>query len=103
RRTLCAADLPGNAGRKPQAGFRISRTQCLPDDLLIVRPKRGLIEKRDQDSGLRLEDGIHALGRYLRPLRDRFDGHSGITFTLQELPGGLDDAPTGVARLAQTN
>src|SRR5260370_748535 len=48
-----------------------------------VGPKGRLIEELDENSGLGLEYRIHALGRYLRPLRDGLDGHSGIAFALQ--------------------
>ncbi len=96
-------DLPGNASREPQTNFRVARAQCLPDGVLVIGPKCGLIEKFDEDSRLRLEEGIHALSRYLRPPRDRVDGHSGVAFPLQELPGGFDDAAPGVACLALAN
>jgi hypothetical protein len=43
------------------------------------------------------------LGRYLGPLRDRFDGHSGIAFALQKLPRSFDDAAPSVLGLALAN
>jgi hypothetical protein len=96
-------DLPGDVGGEPQAGFGVTVAPGLQDDVLIDGSKAGLIEKFNEDSLLRLEDGIHALGRYLRPLRDRLDGHSGIAFALQEPQGGFDDASAGVACLALAN
>ena len=101
--TLCVVDLPGNRGCEPQTSFGIVRTQRLPYGVLVIRPERRLIEEFDENSGFRLEDGIHTLGRHLRPLRDCFDGHSGIAGALQELPGGFNDAAPRVARLALAN
>ena len=89
-------NLAGNAGREPQTNFRFTRAERLPYGILVIGPKRRLIKKFGENSRLRFEKGIHGLGRYFRPLRDPFDGHSSITFALQELPRGFDDAPAGI-------
>src|SRR5437867_2185531 len=81
RCTLRLVDLPRNTGREPQTGFGVACTQCLAHKILVIPPKGGVIQKFYENSGLGLENGIPALGRYLRPLRDGFDGHSGIALT----------------------
>ena len=103
RCALRVVNLPGKAGGEPQTSFRFARAQRLAYGVLVIGPKGRQIKKLRENSRLRLEEGIHALGRHLRPPRDGFDGHSGIAFALQEPPGGFDDAPAGVARLALPN
>src|SRR5258708_14117432 len=92
-------DLPGDAGCEPQTSFGIARAHRLPYGVLVLLPKRGLIEKFCENSRLRFEKGIYALCGDPRPLRDSFDGHSVITLAPQELPRGLDDASAGIPPL----
>src|SRR5258708_3052156 len=101
--TLRIVDLPGDGSGKPQTRLRVPRAQCLSHGVFIIRAKSGLVEKLSENSCLRLEDGVHAWGRDLRPLPDRLDGHSRIAFALQQLSGSLDDANAGVAGLTLSN
>ena len=96
-------DPPGNGGRQPQTSFGVSRGHRPSYGVVVVGPERGLIEKRKENTRLRFEDGIHALGGDLGPPRDRFDRHSGVALALQELPSGFDDSDTRIACLALAN
>jgi len=98
-RTLRAADLPGNARCAPQTGFGIARTQGLQYDLVIIEPKCRLIKQRDQNSRLRLEDGIHAwqiLPPAARSLQRSFH-HSPRS---ARAASGINDASARIACLA---
>lgn len=96
-------NLPGNGRRKPKASFRFLRAQSLAYGFLVFGTEGRLIEQFDENAGLRFEDGIHALSGYFRPASDRLNGHAGIAFLFEELPGGFDNPSAGIRGLPLAN